>query len=351
MHPSPLLLVVLLAASSIPGARPTEIRGAGATFPQPLYEKAFNDYAAFVPKVTVKYQGVGSGAGTQSLLRREVDFAASDVRLSGEEQMPAGEPIAQIPTCLGAVAVVVNLPGNPHIRLTPELLTSMFLGRITRWNERAIVELNPTARLQALPITVVHRADSSGTSYIFTEFLSKASAAWRAGVGTGREVRWPTGRRAKGNAGVAGLVRQVLGSVGYVELVYAIGNEMNVVAVRNRSGQFITPTPDSVSQAAQHPAQGSWASLTDTSQPGAYPISAFSWILLYREQSYGGRSRERAEALVRLLWWLTHEGQAHAVALHYAPLTRPAIRRAEADLHSVLYQGKPLLGQVPANTP
>lgn len=346
-----MLLAVVLAATRPPDEHPTEILGAGATFPQPLYEKAFNDYTTLVPQVTIKYHGVGSGAGTQSLLKREVDFAASDVRLSEEEQKSPREPIVQIPTCLGAVAVVVNLPGNPRIRLTPELLTLMFLGRITRWNEKAIVELNPNATLRSLPITVVHRADSSGTSHIFTEFLSKASSPWRSAVGTGRDVRWPVGRGAKGNAGVAGLVRQVLGSIGYVEVVYAVGNEMNVVAVRNRAGDFITPTPSSVSQAAQLPLGGSWVSLTDTPQAGAYPISGFSWIFIYREQNYNGRSREKAERLVRLLWWLVHEGQAHAVALRYADLPRPAIARAEAELRSVQFQGKPLLVPAPSNAP
>jgi phosphate transport system substrate-binding protein len=262
---------------------------------------------------------------------------------SDEESKRAGAPIVQVPTCLGAVAVVVNLPGNPQIRLTPELLAAVFLGRITRWNEQAIAALNPSATLQSLPITVVHRSDSSGTSSIFTEYLTKTSADWRSSVGSGREVTWPTGRPAKGSAGVAGLVRQVPGAIGYVELVYAIGNEMTMVAIRNRSGQFAAPTPQSVSLAAAHLPANSTMSLTDTPEREGYPISAFSWIVLYREQAYGGRARGRAEALARLLWWLVHDGQRHATELHYAALPQAAVARAEAELHSVSYQGKPIL--------
>ena len=344
-----LLFVGLLAALGDSAEASVELSGAGATFPQPFYEQAFNAYGAAGRRTVVRYQGVGSGAGTQALLKREVEFAASDVMLSAEEQKRAGEPLVQIPTCLGAVAIVVNLPGNPEIRLTPEILSAMFLGRITRWNERTIVDLNPNAALKALPITVVHRSDSSGTTFIFTEYLTKTNAIWRATVGTGREVTWPTGRQAKGNAGVAGMVHQVPGGIGYVELVYAIGNEMTVVAIQNRTGSFIIPTPESVSLAAVHLSASSGMSLTDTPEREAYPISAFSWIALYREQSYGGRTRARADALVRLLWWLVHDGQKHASELGYGVLPATAVTRAETELRSMSYRVKPILIESPAS--
>ena len=224
----------------------------------------------------------------------------------------------------------------------------MFLGRITRWNERDIINLNPSATLQALPITVVHRSDSSGTSSIFTEYLSKTSSDWKAKVGTGREVAWPTGRAAKGNTGVAGLVRQVPGAIGYVELVYAIGNEMTMVAMRNRAGHFVIPSPESVSLAATRLPVNPTMSLTDTPEREGYPISAFSWIVLYREQAYADRTRGRAEALVRLLWWLVHDGQRYAAELNYAALPAAAIPRAESELRSISFQGKPILPESPA---
>jgi len=343
----PMLLVGLLAALGEPLETSFELMGAGATFPQPFYEYAFNRYPTTGPSLVVHYQGVGSGAGAASLLKREVDFAASDVVFSDEERKRAPAELVEIPTCLGAVTVVVNLPGNPRIRLTPEILAAMFLGRITRWNDQDIINLNPSATLQALPITVVHRSDSSGTSFIFTEYLSKTSTDWRAKVGTGREVTWPTGRSAKGNAGVAGLVRQVPGAIGYVELVYAIGNDMAMIAIRNRSGQFVVPTPQSVSLAAARLPANATMSLTDTSETAGYPISAFSWIVLYHEQAYAGRARGRTEALVRLVGWLVHDGQKYATELNYAPLPAAAIARAEAALRSVSYQGKPILLETP----
>jgi len=344
----PMLFVGLLAALGEPADISIELAGAGATFPQPFYEYAFNRYAITEPNLVVRYQGVGSGAGVASLLKREVDFAASDVVFSDDDRKRAAADIVQVPTCLGAVTVVVNLPGNPRIRLTPEMLAAMFLGRITHWNERDIINLNPSATLQALPITVVHRSDSSGTSSIFTEYLSKTSSDWKAKVGSGLEVLWPTGRGAKGNAGVAGLVRQVPGAIGYVELVYAIGNEMTMVALRNRAGQFVIPTPDSVSLAATRFPVNATMSLTDTPEREGYPISSFSWIALYREQAYAGRGRGRAEALAHLLWWLVHDAQKHAAEMNYAALPAAAIARAEAELRSITFQGRPILPELPA---
>jgi len=344
-----LLFVGLLAALGESVEPAIEFKSAGATFPQPFYEQAFNAYGSTRRKTVVRYQGVGSGAGTQALLKRDVDFGATDVRLSKEEQKRAGEKILQVPTCLGAVAVVVNLPDNPRIRLTADLLAGIFLGRITRWDERAILDLNPNVALQSLPITVVHRSDSSGTTFIFTEYLTKANTDWKAKVGSNREVAWPTGRPANGNAGVAGLVHKVPGAIGYVELVYAIGNEMTVVALQNRSGQFVTPTPESVTLAATVLPTDATMSLTDTPLRDGYSISAFSWILLYREQAYGGHTRERAEALVRLLWWLVHEGQKNASELRYGVLPATAVARAEAELRSAAYQGKPILIESPSS--
>jgi phosphate transport system substrate-binding protein len=337
----PRALLLLVAIIALQGTAATELTGAGATFPQPFYEDAF---AAFGLEhgIGVRYRGVGSGAGQQALIRREVDFAASDVPLADEAVRQAGAPVVQVPTCLGPVAIIVNLPGDTGIRLDSHVLASIFLGRVARWNDESIRRLNPDAALPALPITVVHRSEGSGTTSIVTQYLTQTEPEWRE-IGTGLTVAWPTGRAAEGSPGVASLVRQVPGAIGYVEMVYALGNQMRVATIRNRSGQFVTPTPQSASLAAAQMTPTSSLTLTDTPVAGAYPISSFSYIALYREQAYGGRTREHAERLVSLLWWLVHEGQQHAETLRYPTLPSAAVARAEAELRAVSFQGKSLV--------
>ncbi len=342
--------VVLLTLAVLGGlvfprqpAAGTELSGAGATFPHPYYKTVFDAFSRQSP-VTVRYQATGSGEGIRSLLDRKADFGATDAFMTPEEIRSAPAPIVHVPTCLGAVVLTYYLPGNPKLRLSADVIADIFLGRITRWNDPRIGGLNPDHRFPDLAVRVVHRSDSSGTTFIVSEYLTKTSQAWRDKVGTGRTVKWPVGIGGKGNPGVAGMVKQTPGSIGYVELIYALGNDLTVAALRNRAGRFVEPVPDAVTLAARVPLPDDTnASLTDTDVLDGYPISSFTWIGLYQEQDYDGRSRERGEALVRLLWWVTHEGQAYARPLQYAPLPDEAVRKAETLLRSVTYRGQPIL--------
>ena len=328
----------MLVAGAPSYSSPLEISGAGATFPHPFYQATFDDFTR-QHGVKVQYQAVGSGEGIRQLLERRVDFGATDAF-----RTDAQGSLVQVPTCLGAVVLTYSLPGNPKLLLSADVAADLFLGTITRWTDTRITTLNPGRRLPDLPVQIVHRSDGSGTTFIFTDYLAKASRSWREKVGSGTSVAWPVGVGGAGNPGVASRVKQVPGSIGYVELIYALGNEMMVAEVRNRSGRVIMPTPDSVALAAQMALPDDTnVSLTDTNVPDAYPISSFTWLAVYKEQDYGGRSRERAEAVGRLLWWMTHEGQAHARPLFYAPLSKEAVRKAEALLRSITFRGQPVL--------
>lgn len=323
-------------------AQAKELAGAGATFPQPLYEKMFQAYQRQY-RVKVNYEGTGSGEGIRRIIGKGVDFAGTDAFMTQAELLAAGQPILYIPTCIGAVAIVYNLSDNPKLHLSPEILSDIFLGRITQWNDYKIATLNPGVKLPNVPVTVVHRSDSSGTTNIFSEYLAKTSHEWRNRIGSGKTISWPIGRGAKGNPGVAGLVRQIHGSIGYVELIYAIGNDMTFAALRNSSGEFVEPSMKSVSLAANVPLDGSESSLTNTKAQGGYPISGFTWLIVYQEQYYSGRSMERVEELVKLLWWMTHDGQKYTSLLHYAPLPKAVLKTTEKLLKSVTYKGSKVL--------
>lgn len=333
--------VLFLALFLLPSHSPTfaqsggkELVGEGATFPQPFYVRAFEAYHR-ASGVRVHYRGVGSGEGIRALLAKKADFAGTDVYMTEKELQQAGVPILHVPTCLGAVVITYNVPGNPALNFTAELLSDLFLGKITNWKDPRIAALNPAARLPDLPVTVVHRSDGSGTTFIFSEYMTRVNKEWRDRAGTGRNIPWPVGRGAKGNSGVAGVIRQIPGSVGYVELIYAKGNDMTVGKVKNGSGRFVEPGMQSVSLAAADLREDGRFSITDTGAADGYPISGFTWIILYLEQSHDGRGRERAEELARLLWWLTHDGQKHATALHYAPLPAQAVLHAEEAIRSI----------------
>jgi phosphate transport system substrate-binding protein len=326
-----------------PAAEPVRLMGAGATFPYPFYAQAFSRYSA-ANGVEIHYDAVGSGKGIERLLKREVDFAGTDAFMTEKEAREAGAPVVHVPTCIGAVVVVYNLPGNPKLRLGPDTLSDIFLGNITRWNDPRLRETNPGVRLPDLPIEVIHRSDGSGTTFIFSDYLSKVSPQWNRIMGKGKSLQWRVGRGAQGNPGVAGAVSLTPGAVGYVELIYALGHDMTFAAIRNRAGEFVEPDTASVSLAARIPIpENTEASLTDTEAPGGYPISGLTWIALYREQQYQGRKKEQALALAKLLWWLTHEGQALAEPLHYAPLPQEVVLRAERLLSSLTFAGAPLL--------
>ena len=331
----------LVASGAVAGE--LELRGAGATFPLPYYQSAFESFAR-LSGIAVNYQGIGSGEGIRFLKQRQVDFAGTDAFMTPQELAEAGAPIVHVPTCLGGVAITYFLPGNPRLQMSSEVIADLFLGTIKRWNDPRLVRLNPDRRLPDLPVRVVYRSDSSGTTHILTEYLGKTSPLWRERVGTVRKLQLPVGIGGTGNPGVAGLIRQAPGSIGYVELIYALGNDLPVADVRNRAGRFVSATLESVSLAGRVSLPDDTnASLTDTEAPDGYPISGFTWLALYREQEYDGRPRERGEALARLLGWMLRDGQAQARALQYAPLPEEATRKADALLKSLTYRRQPIL--------
>lgn len=332
-------LLILGVSRLSPDAKSTELLGAGATFPYPLYSKLFDAYHQ-QHDVKINYQAIGSGGGIRQLLNKTVDFGGTDAFMKDEELEKAEGQILHIPTCLGAVVVTYNLPAQPVLNLSPDVIADIFLGKITRWNDPRLQEANPRVNLPDLSIVVVHRSDGSGTTFIFSDYLSKISDQWQENVGRGKSLNWPVGLGSKGNPGVAGLVQQIPGSIGYVELVYALQNSMPVGLVQNKTGKFIRPTIESVSLAANVDLPSDTrVSITDTDSELGYPISGFTWLIFYREQSYGGRERDRAEALMNLMWWVVHEGQEYAEPLQYAPLPAEAQEKAENILRSVVYSG------------
>jgi phosphate transport system substrate-binding protein len=339
------ICIFLILSFNLPAAESAagELFAAGATFPYPLYNKMFEIYSR-QNNTRIHYEAVGSGRGLEKLIGKSVDFAGTDAFMTEAELKRAGEAVIHIPTCIGGVVLIYNLPSNPVLKFTPDVLAEIFLGKINKWSDSRLKSVNPGLRLSDSPITVVHRSDASGTTHIFSDYLSKVSLEWKEKVGLGKSLSWPVGLGARGNPGVAGLVKQIPGSIGYVELIYALGNEMTVGAIRNKSLNFITPSMESVSLAANVSLpEDTNVSLTDTVSSQGYPISGFTWLALYREQGYGGKSRGRAQDLAKLLWWMIHEGQRYARSLHYAPLPGEALHKAERLLRSLTYEGKPLL--------
>ncbi len=338
-----MALTTVLFLPSLIFAQSIELLGAGATFPFPLYTKMFDVYHK-ITGVKVNYQSIGSGGGQRQLLSKTVDFGASDAFMTDEQLKNAPGEILHIPIALGAVIPTYNLPGNPEIKFTPDILADIFLGKIKKWNEPRLAALNPSLKSINLDIIIVHRSDGSGTTFIWTDYLSKVSKEWKDKVGAGTSVNWPTGIGGKGNEGVTGLVRQTPGSIGYVELIYALQNNLPTGLVKNKSGKFVKPSIETVSSSANIGLpDDTRISITDTESPEGYPISGFTWLLVYREQNYDGRKRERAEALVKLLWWMTHEGQKYTKPLHYAPLPYQAVLKAERIIKSITYNGKSIL--------
>lgn len=339
---SAILMGILLSVFSVQ-ALAVELTGAGATFPYPLYSKMFSGYYKKTG-VKINYQAIGSGGGIRQLIAKTVDFGASDAYVDDEGLKEFSSPILHIPIAAGAVVIAYNLPGNPKLRLTGEIIADIFLGKITNWNDSKIKELNPEVNLPDLRIVVVHRSDGSGTTFIFSDCLCKVSEEWKNKVGRGKSLNWPSGLGAKGNPGVAGLVKQLPGAIGYVELIYALSNKMPYAEVRNKAGNFIDPSIKSVSLAADTELPDDMRiSLTDTSAEFGYPISGFTWILVYKDLKKGGLTEEKAQALVKLLWWMIHEGQKYTEELRYAPLSQEATRKAEKIIESITYEGKPLL--------
>jgi len=338
-----LSLAILLAAAAGAQAKPT-LQGAGATFPQPLYIGMFDSYLK-TTGIKVNYQGIGSGAGIQQLTAKTVDFGASDAPMSADEQAKAGADVLHIPTCVGAIVLTYNIPGiNASIKLTGNVIAGIFLGTIQAWNDPAIQGLNPEYKLPSLNIVVVRRSDSSGTSYNFSGYLTKVSPDWASQVGQSKSPKWPVGVGGKGNPGVASYVKQVPGSIGYVEIAYARQNKMPVAIVQNKSGAWVDPNDlKAVAAAADiaFPADAK-ADIINTDAKSGYPIAATTWLLVYKDQGYA-KDQATSKAVLDLMWWMIHDGQKLNEGLDYAVLPPAAVKVAETLLKSVTFNGAPLL--------
>ncbi|MGC1342618.1 MAG: phosphate ABC transporter substrate-binding protein PstS [Candidatus Binataceae bacterium] len=309
--------VLTLAASAVFAS--TQLTGAGSTFDYPFFSKAFYEYSQQRSDVTVNYQSIGSGGGIQQFIAKTVDFGASDVPMNAEELKLAQGPVLQVPVTLGGAAMGYNLPGiGKGLRLTRQLIADIFLGKVTKWNDPAIVKLNSGMKLPDMPITVVHRSDGSGTTYIFTDFLSSVSPEWKQKVGTGKSVQWPVGLGGKGNEGVAGQVRQTPGAIGYIELAYVLENEMTYAQVENKAGTFVYPSIETVADAAASKpgVNATDFSIVDAAGANSYPISGYSWVMLYEKPS----DAARAKLVKQTLEWLVTKGQSVAKSVDYVPL-------------------------------
>jgi len=318
--------------------------GAGSSFINPLFSKMFADYNAKTG-IQVNYQSIGSGGGILQLTNKTVDFGASDGPLNDEQTTKFGVPVLHIPQASGAVVITYNLPGdNNNLGLTPDIIADIFLGKIKTWNDARITSINKGVNIPGLPILVAHRSDGSGTTNIFTNYLSKVSPEWKSKVGSAGAVNWPAGLGGKGNEGVAGLVKQTPGAIGYVELIYALQNKMDYAKIQNKKGKFIVPSIASVTSAGNvKMPDDAKIFITDTDAADGYPIAGFTWVLIYKEQNYNGRSKDRATKLLKLLWWNIHEGQAFTEPLNYSPLSKEALKVAEKILKSATYDGKAIL--------
>ncbi|MHB1012655.1 MAG: phosphate ABC transporter substrate-binding protein PstS [Desulfobacteria bacterium] len=336
-------LAILAAVSFASAADPLTINGAGATFPYPLYSKWFYEYSNANPGVRFNYQSIGSGGGIKQISAGTVNFGASDAALTDEIMKKLPGAILHIPTALGAVVPVYNLGGVASgLKFTPDVLAGIFLGKITRWNDPKIAELNNTVTMPNADIVVAHRSDGSGTTDIFTNYLTTVNTEWRAKVGRGPSVHWPVGIGGKGNEGVAGVVKQTPGAIGYVELAYAKQNRMKVGALRNRSGHFVTPTLEATSAAAAGVAKSMPAdfrvSLVDAPGKESWPISGLTWILVYKDQ----KDEARGKAMVQFLKWAIRDGQKMEAALDYAPLPKAVVEKVDKALKQISYKGKSL---------
>jgi len=311
------------------------INGAGATFPYPIYSKWFDEYAKIDPSVRFNYQSIGSGGGQKQILAQTVDFGASDGPMSDENLAKAPSKLLHVPTVAGAVAVTYNLPGTPSLKLDGPLVAEIFQGKVTTWNDRKIAAMNPGVKLPATDVVVVHRSDGSGTSYIFTDFLSSVSKDWETHVGRNTSVKWPAGLGAKGNEGVAGQVKQLPGTIGYVELAYAHQNKLPAVEIKNASGDFIAPSLESVSEALASAKIPEDFRFSMVNPPGAkaYPIAGATWLLVYQQQ----KDPQKGKKLVEFLNWALTKGEAAAPGLDYAPLPAELQARVLEEIKTIKF--------------
>ena len=332
------LFCVLAAAAGMAGlAQAQQITGAGATFPAPVYQKWFDEYRKMHPEVQVNYQSIGSGAGIQQLTSGTVDFGASDMPMTDEQISKLKTKALHFPTVMGAVVPTYNLPGvTQDLKFSPQVLAGIFLGTITKWNDKQLAADNAGVKFPNDDIVVVHRSDGSGTTFVWTDFLSKVSPEWKMKVGANTSVSWPVGLGGKGDEGVSGTVKQTPGSIGYVELIYAVQNKMSYGSVKNAAGNFVKADLASVSEAAAGAAKNMPAdfrvSITNAPGKGAYPISSFTWLLIPTQFADGNK----AKTMKAFLQWMLSDGQKVAPTLDYAPLPKEVVAMEVKQIAQVL---------------
>ena len=330
-----IFLLLAGLALALPAMAQTQLNGAGATFPYPMYSKWFSEYNKLHPEVQINYQSIGSGGGIRQVLNGTVDFGASDGPMTDEQLKEAKMKILHIPTVLGADVPAYNVPGvSGEVKFTPESLAGIFLGKIQNWNDPAIAKVNPGVNLPNQPIIVVHRSDGSGTTYIFTDYLSKISKEWETTAGRGTSVKWPVGLGGKGNEGVAGQIRQISGSIGYIELVYAVENKIAYGSVRNAAGNFVKASLDSVTEAAASaPKMPADFRVSITNAPGktAYPISSFTWLLIPEQ----AKDPKKGKIIADFLDWMATDGQKMTNQLSYAPLPASVVEKVKAAIKQI----------------
>jgi len=330
-----IVFVCLALALAIPALGQTTLNGAGATFPYPMYSKWFNEYHTLHSDIEINYQSIGSGGGIRQVLAGTVDFGASDGPMTDEELAQAKIKILHIPTVLGADVPAYNVPGvSGELKFTPEALANIFLGKVTSWNDAAIAGANPGIKLPDVPIVVVHRSDGSGTTYIFTDYLSRVSSDWKSGPGKGTSVKWPVGLGGKGNEGVAGMIRQMPGSIGYIELIYAVQNKIPYGTVKNASGNFVKASLDSVTAAAASmktmPADFR-VSITNAPGKDSYPISSFTWLLIPVQ----AKDAAKGKIISDFLNWMLDDGQKMTANLTYAPLPQNVVDKVKVAIKQI----------------
>ncbi|MGA9305313.1 MAG: phosphate ABC transporter substrate-binding protein PstS [Candidatus Sulfotelmatobacter sp.] len=334
-----LTLLLLCALAALPALGQTTLNGAGATFPNPIYSKWFSEYHKLHPDIEVNYQSIGSGGGIRQVTEGTVDFGASDMPMTdgqlAEAQTKLKTNVLNIPSVLGAVVPAYNIPGvSGDVKFTPDALAGIFLGKITKWNDKAITGVNPGVNFPDKDIIVVHRSDGSGTTFIWTDYLSKVSADWKGEVGSNTSVKWPVGLGGKGNEGVAGLIRQMQGGIGYVELIYAIQNSIPYGSVRNAAGNFVKASLEGVTAAAasapKMPADFR-VSITDAPGKDAYPISSFTWLLIPQQS----KDAAKGKILADFLNWMATDGQKMTAALSYAPLPESVVQKEKEAIKQV----------------
>ena len=325
------------------------LNGAGATFPDPLYQRWAAEYQRVAPDVRVDYNGIGSGGGIKSITERTIDFAGSDAPMSKGEVAKAGGPdaLVEVPSCAGAVVPAYNLPGTADLKFTGALLADIYLGKVTTWNDPAIAAVNPGVALPATAITPVYRTDGSGTNFVWTHYLAGQSGPFRETVGMGKQVKFPGGQGGKGNAGVAAVVQQTPGAIGYIEQNYADKNGIAYGSVKNKAGKFVKASPASVSAAGAGVVDKLTGTLLaadiwDQAGDDAYPIASFTYLIVYKNLA-NLKSPQQAAALAKYLGWATHDGQRFAADLDYAPLAPAVQAKVEAALQKLTYGGQPVV--------